>query len=190
MGIPTLERLAELIAQRNAVSAEITAVTGRPALIGHLGEFIASEIFDIRLESSATNKGFDGRFASGPLSGRTVDVKWYGKQEGILDLRTADLPDYYLILTGPASSATSSHGEERPWLIEHVHLFEAASLDRAVAARGVKIGAATSVARELWEAAEVYPNPTCEALRLGEEQRHALGLFSGRSPHSGTTPTS
>jgi hypothetical protein len=180
MDVSGLERLADLIAQRNAVSAAITAMTGRPAQIGHLGEFIASKIFDIRPESSATNKGFDGRFASGTLSGKTVDVKWYGKKEGILDLRTSDLPDYYLVLTGPSSFAMSSRGEERPWLIEHVHLFEAEPLVRAVAARGVKIGVATSVAREFWEAAEVYPDAANGVLRLSAEQRQALGLFSGK----------
>ena len=60
-----LNRLAELVAQRNAVSAEISALTGRPAQLGHLGEFIAAGVFDIALEDTAVNKGFDGRFRSG-----------------------------------------------------------------------------------------------------------------------------
>jgi hypothetical protein len=36
---------------------------------GHLGEWIASVVFDIELESSASAKGIDGRFRSGPLRG-------------------------------------------------------------------------------------------------------------------------
>jgi hypothetical protein len=31
-----------------------------------------------------------GRFRAGPLAGRTVNIKFYGKREGLLD--TADLP--------------------------------------------------------------------------------------------------
>lgn len=34
----TLAKLAALIAEKNRVCEQITAITGRPALIGHLGE--------------------------------------------------------------------------------------------------------------------------------------------------------
>ena len=47
-----LTALAELIRRRNAVERDISAITGRPALIGHVGEFIASRIFAIELEQS------------------------------------------------------------------------------------------------------------------------------------------
>lgn len=86
MNRPKLERVAELIAERNSVDAEIGAITGRPALAGHLGEWIAAQIFDIALESSAVAKGIDGRLTSAPLEGRTINVKWYAKREGNLDL--------------------------------------------------------------------------------------------------------
>ena len=48
-----LQTLAGLIRRRNEVAREITAVIQRPAQIGHIGEFIASRVFDIELEASA-----------------------------------------------------------------------------------------------------------------------------------------
>ncbi len=60
------------------------------ALPGHLGEWIAAQVFGIELERHATAKGIDGRFADG----RTVNIKWYLKREGLLDL-CDDGPDLY-----------------------------------------------------------------------------------------------
>jgi hypothetical protein len=42
---------------------------------GHLGEWIAVQVLDIELEVSAVSAGIDGHFRSGPLQGRTVNVK-------------------------------------------------------------------------------------------------------------------
>ncbi len=39
MNHPALERVAELIAERNALDAEIAAIAGRTALASHLGEW-------------------------------------------------------------------------------------------------------------------------------------------------------
>jgi hypothetical protein len=64
-----LQKLADLIRKRKDIETEITQVIGRPAQIGHLGEYIASMIFDIALEASAVNKGYDGTFRSGSLAG-------------------------------------------------------------------------------------------------------------------------
>jgi hypothetical protein len=64
--------MADLIRRRNAAGQEITALISRPARIGHIGEHIASAIFGIALAESAVNKGFDGRFRSRPLAGRSV----------------------------------------------------------------------------------------------------------------------
>ncbi|MCY4325360.1 MAG: hypothetical protein OXC81_04995, partial [Betaproteobacteria bacterium] len=69
-----LGRLAELIRQRNENEKLITAITNQPAQIGHIGEYIASQIFDITLAKSATEPGMDGRFASGPRAGESVNV--------------------------------------------------------------------------------------------------------------------
>lgn len=180
MDTTLLQGLAELLATRNQISKHITAITGRPAQIGHLGEFIASHVFDIALEPSAANKGFDGRFRSGSLAGRTVDIKWYAKKEGLIDLRLDSLPDYYLVLTGPAGPAATSRGEDRPWLIEAAYLFEARPLVDALRRRGVKIGVATSVAQEYWSQAEVYPTSGGGPLGLTPEQHEALALFGAR----------
>jgi hypothetical protein len=87
----SLEKLASLIHERNRVSKEIAKIIGRPALSGHIGEYVASKIFDIQLESSATATGIDGRFTSGPLKGRTSNVKLYGKKENFLDISLKNL---------------------------------------------------------------------------------------------------
>lgn len=172
-----LNRLASLVKQWNKLGAEIAAITQRPAIIGHVGEYIASRVFDLELPVSATTKGWDGRFRTGPLVGRTVNVKWYAKLEGVLDIRQDSLPEFFLVLTGPRSLAASSRGMTRPWLINHVFLFEASLLVQALAERGLKIGVATSVRREYWHAAEVYPEVQCPYYRLSDEQRVLLDLF-------------
>ena len=92
-----LHDLAKLINQRNLVAAKISSIVGWPAMIGHVGEFIASRIFDIELLDSASAKGIDGHFRSGPLSGRSVNIKWYARQEGLLDITPEYLPNYYLV---------------------------------------------------------------------------------------------
>lgn len=173
----TLQSLAGLLATRNRIAREITALVGRPAQIGHLGEFIASQVFDIALETSAANKGFDGRFMSGLFSGRTVNVKWYGKKEGLIDLGLDSLPDFYLVFTGPAGVATTSRGEDRPLLIESAYVFDARELVDALTRRGLKIGTATSVAKEYWDTAQIYPASGGAPLMLTTEQRDALSLF-------------
>ncbi len=172
-----LTALAELIRRRNAVEQDISAIIGRPALIGHVGEVIASRVFDIKLQHSAAAKGIDGRFTSGPLAGQTVNIKWYAKHEGILDIRPDALPDWYVILAGPRTAPTSSRGSVRPWLIESVYLFEAAALVQSLKQRGVKIGVAASVAKPLWVSAEVYPEQRSQALVLTDEQKEQLRIF-------------
>ncbi|HEX2713341.1 MAG TPA: hypothetical protein VHM88_14170, partial [Candidatus Acidoferrales bacterium] len=109
--------------------------------------------------------------------GRSVNVKWYGKQEGVLDLHARRPPEYYLALTGPAGSATSSRGATRPWVIQSVYLFEAQPLLADLRARDVKIRTGSSVRRELWTAAEIYPEPRNATLVLCQEQRDMLALF-------------
>ncbi len=110
-----LEQLASLLHRRNLLEREITAIINRPASIGHIGEYIASVIFQIDLEKSASHKSIDGRFGLGLLAGRTVNIKWYAQREGALDM-TDTWPDYYLALTGPKSKLTTSVGQMRPWV--------------------------------------------------------------------------
>jgi hypothetical protein len=176
-----LIQLAELIKERNALEREITALIGRPAAIGHIGEYIASKVFHIALEESASHKSIDGRFSDEPLKGRTVNIKWYARQEGLLDITPSALPDYYLVLTGPKSGAISSRGQVRPWTIDYVFFFEAEPLVSELRRGVVKIGIATSVRQHLWAKAEIYPSRHNDLFELAEEQRKALALFGLRA---------
>ena len=180
-----LEKLARLIGDRNSVARSIASLIGRPAQMGYIGEFIASQVFGIELEESAARKAIDGHFAGGPLAGLSVDIKWYGRQEGILDISPSDLPDYYLVLAGPKSAASSSRGGVRPWTIVSVHLFAASELTDDLRKRGVKVGVASSVRQVLWQEAEIYPQQRNCRLVLTPGQREMLALFAqldGRTP--------
>ncbi len=141
-----LRLLSNMITERNTINKEISKLINRPALPRHIGEFIASKIFDINLATSATTKGIDGYFSKGSLKGRTVNIKLYGKREGILDISLGNLADYYLVLTGPKTQSTSSRGSSRPIVISNVFLFKMIELIRELRGRKVKIGIATSVA--------------------------------------------
>src|SRR5215472_12358443 len=153
MGDP-LEHVAALLQRRNAIDADLAAIMQRPMTSGHLGEWIAARIFDIDLEESASATAIDGRFRSGLVAGRTVNVKWYLKREGVLDMTESDALDYYLVLTGPLSGASSSHGSTRPWCIAAVYLFDARQLHREQISRGVKVGIASSLTIRQSEAAQ------------------------------------
>lgn len=172
-----LVEVAGLLSQRNTIDARIATVIGRPMSAGHLGEWIASQVLDVELETSATAPGIDGRFRSGSLASRTVNVKWYLKHEGLLDISKTGPPDYYLVLAGPRTPAASSRGTHRPWTIDAVYLVDALALMSELQARGVAIGVATSVRRDIWRASEIYPTPTSSVLSLDDEQRSLLELF-------------
>lgn len=163
--------VAGLVRERNRIDAALSACIRRPALQGHIGDWIASQIFGIELRQNAA-KAVDGVFADG----RTVNIRWYPKRENLLDLRENG-PERHLVLTGPKAPAESSPGTARPMIIEAVYLFDTAALITELRARGLKIGTASSVRGQLWEDAEIYPrhNP---AFVLTEEQRELLALFS------------
>lgn len=179
-----LGKLAQLIRTNNNVGQEISKVVGRPALMSHVGEYIAAEAFDIKLEQSAAHVAFDGRFKGGPLATMSVNIKWFAKRENTLDMIPGSLPDYYLVLAGPKGPSVSSRNTERPWLITSVFLFRAAELESALKRRGVKIGTATSVADALWQEAEIYPRQLNLALPLSPEQRSLLKLFGQQNDPS------
>jgi hypothetical protein len=172
-----LFKLAQLIKIRNQTEIDITNLIGRPAQIGHIGEFIASKIFDIRLQESASYKGIDGYFASGNLVNRSVNIKWYAKLERILDLNLNALPDSYLVLSGPLSTSMSSRRETRPWLINSVFLFDAKELVDQLVPRKTKLGTATSINSKSWKDAEIYPHHSNQRLILTAEQREQLSWF-------------
>jgi hypothetical protein len=175
---PKIEQIADLLHKRNAIDEEIAEIMSRPMTAGHLGEWLTGKIFGIELEPTAVNAAFDGRFKSGQLQGRTVNVKWYLKREGVLDLTTSERLDYYLVLAGLASSALSSRGGTRPWCIEAVYLFDAKQVLTELTARGVRTGIASSVRAAQWDAAEIYPRPTNSLITVDQEQAALLRLFA------------
>jgi hypothetical protein len=172
-----MAQIAQLLRERNAIDAEIAAITHRPMTSGHLGEWIAAQISDIQLEQSAVAGGIDGIFRSGPLQSRTVNIKWYLKREGLLDISESARLDYYLVLTGPPAAAALSRGATRPWQIDAVFLFDARQLCAEQIERGVKRGTASSVIKRQWAAAEIYPAPN-SALPISSRQAELLQLFS------------
>ena len=178
--IAQLGSLAELLRERNRLDSKVAEVIGRPALTGHIGEFIASVIFDIDLHPMANAAASDGVFAAGMLKGATVNIKFYGKDHGLLDLPSCGKPtaDYILVLAGRRSSATSSKGQSPPIQIQKVYLFQSTELLDTLHASRTKIGVATSVKRSLWDAAEIYPSNGTALLELDERQRDLLPLFS------------
>lgn len=177
-----LARLAELIKAKNAIDNIIAAQIGRAAEKGHVGEYIAAHIFGIQLHKVAVHKASDGSFAGGANTGRAVNIKWYAKHESLLDLPANAAPDFlpqdYLVLAGPKAKSSPAHGPVRPWVISAVYLFDAVELISDLQARGVRIGVATSVRKELWEKAEVYPKPNNPRLSLTAEQKALLALFA------------
>jgi hypothetical protein len=172
-----LTKLANFIKQRNTLEREITQLIDRPANVGHIGEFVASQIFGLTLLESASNKGFDGFFTELPLKNRTVNIKWTAKNDGLLNINPNALPDFFLVLTGPKSPPVSSRGQFHPWVIKYVYLFESHHLIHDLDNYEVKIGIATSVRKHLWEKSEIYPAHN-SLLEISQEQREALQLFS------------
>ena len=142
------------------------------------GERIASELFDIALGPNANARGIDGRFRSGPLAGRTVNITTYSLREGVLDI-SAVLPDCLLVLAGPRGTAQRSNGAHRPFVIDEVFLFDARSLVADLRARGVDVGGASSVRDVLWEGARMWPASAPGALiTVSEEASAQLRSFA------------
>ena len=172
-----LEQLAIAIRNKNAADESVARIIGRPALIGHTGEYIAASVFGIKLEQAAKAKSPEIRFTIGTLKGRSVNIKWYTKMEGLLDIDPDNLPDYYLVLTGPIGAAASSREATRPWLISFVYLFDARDLLDRLDSEKVKIGTATNIPKQLWQEAELYPEQKSDLLTLNNEQMRLLSLF-------------
>lgn len=183
MNVDHLERIAELLSRRNDIDADLAAIIDRPMTSGHLGEWIAAQIFEIDLSPAANAPAIDGYFTSGDLAGKSVDVKWYPKRAGLLDMSRSNVVDYYLVLCGPADAARTSLGSTRPWRIDTVHLFDAHARHVNLTKRGIKVGTASSVRNDEWDESEVFPRPHSR-LPLTEEQRSALRGFAFESAAS------
>lgn len=167
-------RLAEIIRSRNDTEKRIAEIIGRRGDKGPVGEYIASRIFSIELAKSGRQKAYDGFFIKKPLEGKSVDVKFYPKQQWSIDINPKEWPDYFLVLTGPQKVESKAH----PWVIESVYLFESKKLKKLLSERGVKIGRPTSVVQEIWRNAEVYPKETNPILSLSKTQRKLLSHFN------------
>lgn len=178
-----LIQLANYIKERNQTELRISELIDRPAAIGHIGEYIASKIFHIKLEESASHKGSDGFFEDGQLKRRSVNIKWYAMREGLLDINAdaSGRPDFYLVLAGPKSAQMTSKGAPRPWVVESVFLFDASDLASRLLESGRKLGVAASVAQSFWEEAEIYPRQQSKLLELSPDQRRLLELFSEKT---------
>ena len=171
-----LREIASLLKDRNRIDAAISNVIGKPMTSGHLGEWIASQIFDVTLEARANARAIDGHFNRGELDGRTVNVKWYLKREGILDMSTGLQPDFYLVLVGPKSAATAKL--TRPWRIDAVHLIDTADLLKELVAAGRRVGVASSIRNDVWARSEIFPVENPSLFTLSEDKRAALREFA------------
>jgi hypothetical protein len=177
MNDSALAEVAMLLRERNALDLRLGAIVGRPPEKGHLGEWIAARIFDIELMPGAAYPVIDGRFRQMP-GNPTVNIKWYFKREGGLDMTESIDLDYYLVLTGPTAAAVSSLGMTRPAVISAVYLFNAPRLLAGQRARGVKIGVFSSITNAQWLAAEVFPQANCSTLTVTPVQRRMLEMFA------------
>jgi len=74
--VAELALLSQLLKAHNALDSIIAGLIHRPVQLGHVGEFLAQEIFGVQLHSTAVHKGSDGVFRGGFLDGCSVDVKW------------------------------------------------------------------------------------------------------------------
>ena len=99
-----MRRTAELLRNRNAIDAEIAAITGLPMTSGHLGEWIGAQIFGIELEPSAAAPGVDGLFlraAAGPHCEHQVVPQARGpSQDDTLPLQCGQLRQHQPIQHG------------------------------------------------------------------------------------------
>lgn len=172
-----LSRLAELLRARNTVESNIANLLGGAVNLNTVGEYIAANVFEIRLLPSAQHHEFAGIFAGGPLAGGTVDVQWYPRREGSMYVHSNPTPDYYLVLAGPKQESSTARAHVSPWIITSVHLFVGSRLLTALRERKVQLGAHTSVITQLWEQAEIFPRPHSPLLTLTDEQRQFLQLF-------------
>lgn len=171
-----LPQLASLLKSRDTIDGKIAHIIGHPTQAQSVGEYIASVIFGVVLDTSQTHKERDGRFTQGPLMGHTVDIQWRTRHDGILHIKTDPPPDYYLVFVG-SKEAAAVQILSIPWIIESVHLFHVSELLQALRERGVQIGTGTSITGPLWEHAEIYPAQKNPRLPLSNEQRQLLALF-------------
>jgi hypothetical protein len=169
--------VARLIRQRNEMDGEITRIINRPVVGGHLAAWLANELFDVDLEPVGSADTLDGRFTSGALATRTVNIQWIGERNGYFDTTSSDQPDFRLVFTGPKALALTREGVVRAMRIDGCYLFDDRLLRAQQLARGASVGAPSSVPAAEWEAAEIFPRPNNPLLRVDPEAVRLLDLF-------------
>lgn len=55
--------LSQLLKAHNVLDSIIVGLIHRPVQLGHVGEYLAQEIFDMQLHRTAVHKGSDGGVA-------------------------------------------------------------------------------------------------------------------------------
>jgi hypothetical protein len=173
---PELAELSVLVRVRNDIERRIAQLLNRPVATGQMGEWIAARIFDIELEASKTTLGYDSRFRTGPLGGKTVNIKTFTRYRRMLNVHPhAPLLDYYLVFMGSKGALVSS---VRPFCIEKVFLFDAKRLHAELEQRHVKMGVGVGVRKDLWDASEIYPRSNNPPLAVSEPQCRQLEMFA------------
>jgi len=165
--LASVTAVAQLVRERNEIDGEITRIINRPSVAGHLGEWLASQLFDIDLEPPDSAEAYDGRFASGPLATRSVNIEWISKRDEDLALASARPIDFRLVFAGPRALALTMRGISRPVRINACYLFDT---------RGLEAGQATPGE---WDAAEIFPRRNNSQLAIDPEAHALLALFGG-----------
>ena len=177
-----LADLAKFVRRKNLADRPIARVIRKPALPGHFGEFVAAQVFDIKLHEDAAHPGSDGVLRYEKLNGTSVNIKFTTKHDGFLNMNEEGeiWPDYYLVMTGPKENPEPAHGKDRPWVIESVFMFDTVTLVCELWTRNPrkKIGVATYVPVDLWAEAMIYPDGESPLLPVTDAQRDLLALFS------------
>jgi len=172
-----LPRLAELLRARNTVESNIAKLLECEVTLSNVGEHIAACIFGIRLIPTTSQTGFVGIFTTPTLKGKTVDVRWYPRRGGYLNIHTDPAPDYTLVLAGPEIEQNEARALVNPWVITSVHLFHMQELLSALRSRGIRVSPRVSINTHLWEQTEIFPRQHNPGLILADEQRQLLKLF-------------
>jgi hypothetical protein len=94
-----------------------------------------------------------------------------------LDATDSERLDFYLVLTGPPSAAASSQGYPPGLGVSTRFLFDARQLRAEQIERGVKSGVASSVVKQQWEAAHIYPIACNAVLTVTSGQAEMLSLI-------------
>ncbi|MEP0814315.1 MAG: hypothetical protein HRF49_06585 [bacterium] len=159
--------LADLLEQRHIIEKSISDIIRGPAYKVNVAEYLAIRVFDIQAAGRGHPGGMEGWFASGPLSGRSVKVKAFARNEYYLDIPAAHAPEYYLVFI---------HGGAL--LVSTLYLINIGNLLKDLQKRGALIGGATNLPRSFWDDSELFPRQISRELILSPEQHHMLSIFA------------